>query len=83
LVFRRATVVVVSGAVLDVLLGFAVVFHRSMPWAALGMVATTAVYLLAGSVIAPDLWNDPLGPYVKTVPAAVLALIVWAVAEER
>jgi hypothetical protein len=55
----------------------------SMRWGALGMVATTVVYLLAASVLAPDLWADPLGPYVKTVPGAVLALVALALAEER
>jgi hypothetical protein len=47
------------------------------------MVAVTLGYLAAGSIAAPDLWLDPLGPFVKTVPAAVLALVAMAMAEER
>jgi uncharacterized protein YbjT (DUF2867 family) len=78
-----ATFAVAAGIALDLALGLAVLFHRAMPWAALGMVAATAAYLLAGSVLAPDLWADPLGPYVKTLPGAVLALVAWALAEER
>ncbi len=54
-----------------------------MPAAALGMVLVSAGYLLAATLIVPHLWLDPLGPLVKTIPAAVLALVALAVAEER
>jgi hypothetical protein len=78
-----AAFAVAAGVALDLALGLTVLFRRVMPWAALGMVAVTAAYLLAGSLVVPDLWADPLGPYVKAVPAAVLALVAWALAEER
>jgi hypothetical protein len=74
---------VALGILLDLALGLAILVRRSMPWGALGMIATSAVYLLAGSALAPELWADPLGPYVKTVPGAVLALVALALAEER
>src|SRR3712207_7866036 len=38
--------------------------HRA---AALGMVAATLAYLAAGTLIAPELWLDPLGAFVKTI----------------
>ena len=74
---------VAAGIALDLALGVAILFRRCMPGAALAMVAATMAYLLAGSVIAPDLWADPLGPYVKAIPGAVLALVAAALAEER
>ncbi|WP_245447080.1 DoxX-like family protein [Methylobacterium sp. 17Sr1-1] len=57
--------------------------RRLMPLAALAMIGGTLAYLAAGTVLAPDLWADPLGPYVKTLPAALLALVALALAAER
>ena len=37
----------------------------------------------AGTLLAPDLWADPLGPLVKTMPALILALVAIAMAEDR
>jgi hypothetical protein len=75
--------VVAAGSLLDIALGIAILFRRCHGAAALGMLATGATYLLAASVAAPDLWLDPLGPLVKSVPAAVLALVAIAIADER
>ncbi|HEX8665691.1 MAG TPA: SDR family oxidoreductase [Beijerinckiaceae bacterium] len=72
-----------GGAVLDLALGLAVLVRPSFKPAAAGMIVVTLAYLTGGTLVAPDLWLDPLGPYVKAVPAAVLALVALAVAEER
>lgn len=56
------------------------------PWAqkaCLGMVAVSAIYLGLGSVITPEMWLDPLGPMVKIGPTIGLALVTWALLEER
>jgi uncharacterized protein YbjT (DUF2867 family) len=70
-----AMVAVAAGAIIDILLGVGVLFHSRARLACLGMVGVTTAYLVAGSFGAPELWVDPLGPYVKTIPAAVLALL--------
>lgn len=74
---------VIGGAILDIVLGLAIVVRRLMPSAARGMIALTLVYVAAGSVLTPDLWLDPLGPLVKALPVAVLALVALALAEDR
>jgi hypothetical protein len=74
---------VIAGATVDIVLGVALLWR---PWAraaALGMIAITAAYLIAGSIFAPELWADPLGPLVKPIPAALLALACAALLEER
>lgn len=74
---------VIAGALADIALG-AALFWR--PWARLacwGMIALTGVYLVAGTLLTPQLWADPLGPFVKTLPAAILALVCAALLEER
>jgi hypothetical protein len=58
-------------------------FRRTMPAAAIGMIGVTASYLLAGTLFTPGLWLDPLGPFVKTLPAAVLALVALAIRDAR
>lgn len=78
-----AAAAVALGSVVDVVLGAAVLVRRRVRHAAIGMVLVTLGYLAGATLFAPDLWLDPLGPLVKTIPAAVLALVVLAIAEER
>jgi len=51
--------------------------------AALAAVMLSALYLAIGSVVTPELWADPLGPFVKVIPGIALALVVLALAAER
>jgi uncharacterized protein YbjT (DUF2867 family) len=67
--------VVVIGALADIALGLGVLFQSHARKALLGMAAVTFAYLAAGTALSPELWADPLGPYVKTIPAALLALV--------
>lgn len=78
-----AQVAVAAGILLDLSLGTAMLVRRTMRPAALSMVGATMTYLAAGTVLAPDLWVDPLGPFVKTLPAALLALVAASLAAER
>jgi uncharacterized protein YbjT (DUF2867 family) len=74
---------VVAGGVLDLALAALVCFRRTAPTALKGMLAVTAAYLAGATIIRPELWADPLGPLVKAIPAAVLALVVLAMMSER
>jgi hypothetical protein len=78
-----ATATVGAAGLLDMALGVLVLVRSGMTLAALGMVATSLLYLVLGSLFAPDLWLDPLGPYLKVLPGIVLALVALAIAEER
>lgn len=74
---------VMAGAFADIALGLMVLWR---PWArpaCHGMIALTALYLIAGTILTPGLWADPLGAFVKTLPAALLALVCAAMLEER
>jgi uncharacterized protein YbjT (DUF2867 family) len=74
---------VILGALVDIALGAGMAFRRTMPVAAIGMIAVTGFYLAAGTAMTPDLWVDPLGPFVKTIPAAMLALVALAIKDGR
>jgi uncharacterized protein YbjT (DUF2867 family) len=78
-----ARLTVLAGGIADLTLGVAIVVRRWARPACLGMIALTAAYLMAGTLLTPDLWADPLGPFVKTLPGAFLALVAWAILEER
>jgi uncharacterized protein YbjT (DUF2867 family) len=78
-----AALVVVGGSVADIILGAAVLIRKWARPACLGMVAVSVLYLLGGTVFAPDLWTDPLGPLLKVLPAIVLALTAAALLDER
>ena len=80
---RLAVVAVLAGVAVDLLLGVAVLVRPAHRAALVGMIAVTLGYLGFGTLVAPDLWLDPLGAFVKTIPAAVLALFLLAVSEER
>lgn len=74
---------VVGGSILDLSLAFLVSIRATAPLALRAMIVVTAGYLLAASVWVPQLWADPMGPLVKSLPAAVLAIVCLAVMDER
>lgn len=78
-----AGLLVAGGGVLDLALGIALLFRRTVRAAALGTVALACLYALAAAVLTPALWADPLGPMVKILPAMALGLGVAALAEDR
>lgn len=78
-----AGLAVAGGSAVDLALGLLVLVR---PWAraaCLGMTAVALGYLAGGTILAPDLWVDPLGPFLKVLPAAVLGLFVAAILDER
>ncbi len=78
-----AAAFVLGGSIIDIALGLAILWRAWVRIACLGMVTVSTAYLIGGTIIAPDLWADPLGAFVKTLPATVLALFVAAIADER
>jgi len=78
-----ASLMVGGGAIVDISLALAVCQRATAPSALKGMVGVCACYLVGGSIFRPDLWLDPLGPFVKILPAALLALVTLAVMDER
>ena len=78
-----AALIAIAGSLVDIALGLGVLVKAAVSRAALGMMLVTAAYLAGASILAPDLWLDPLGPLVKAVPAMVLALVVLALEGDR
>jgi len=78
-----SSALVVVGSAVDFGLGIAILCRPLARLACLGMVFTSALYLVAGCIFVPSLWLDPLGPLVKIFPAIVLALATLVMLEER
>ncbi|MCC7273628.1 MAG: SDR family oxidoreductase [Alphaproteobacteria bacterium] len=74
---------VVAGALADIGLAVAVAFRNVAGRALQGMLLVSLAYLAGGTLLRPDLWLDPLGPFLKVIPAAVLALAALALLDER
>ena len=47
------------------------------------MLLATPLYLLLGTVLAPQLWLDPLGPLLKVVTMLIATLFTLAILDER
>jgi uncharacterized protein YbjT (DUF2867 family) len=75
--------VVEAGAAVDIALGLMVCCRPTASFALKGMVAVTLAYVAGGTLWRPDLWFDPLGPLLKTIPAGVLALAALAMMDNR
>lgn len=88
LVSAGATAAVATGITLatslaDIALGTGIAFRRHAGLALKGMIALSLAYLGSATILAPDLWADPLGPLVKVLPSIVLALVALAILDER
>ena len=73
----------VAGAWLDVALGALLFVRRFTRSTALLMIAATLGYLLVATARLPDLWFDPLGPWLKVIPMMALCLFVAATDDRR
>ena len=74
---------VIVGGLLDIAVGAALAFRRTARrglWTAL---AVSSLYLIAGALLAPGLWAEPLGPLLKILPILVLNLVALAILEDR
>jgi uncharacterized protein YbjT (DUF2867 family) len=78
-----ASVFVTVTSLADIAVGLAIATrrgHRAGLAAGLGL---ACAYLLGASVVAPQLWLDPLGPLAKVIPALAAMLASWAIFPDR
>jgi hypothetical protein len=74
---------VVAGGVADIAVACAIAWRPTTKlglWAAL---AISLFYIVAGTILLPDLWADPLGPMMKIWPILALNLVCLAILDER
>jgi uncharacterized protein YbjT (DUF2867 family) len=78
-----ASAIVIGGAWLDILLGLALLVRRATRAVLIGMLIATPGYLLAGTILAPHLWADPVGAFTKVFPLLLATAFTLAILDER
>jgi uncharacterized protein YbjT (DUF2867 family) len=74
---------VIAGGLADLVIGLGMLWRRTarpVLWAALGL---SIFYVVAGAILAPQLWIDPLGPMLKVWPILALNLVLLALLDDR
>jgi uncharacterized protein YbjT (DUF2867 family) len=80
---KTAETIVIGGALFDVVLGLLLIVRRLSRGTLLLMLAASPCYLLAGTLLAPALWIDPLGPLTKVLPLLVATAFLLAISDDR
>jgi uncharacterized protein YbjT (DUF2867 family) len=73
----------VAGSLIDIALGLAVLVRRFTRRALQLMLMVSAGYLLIGTITAPEVWSDPLGPYTKIIPVMLATAFTLAILDDR
>lgn len=74
---------VIAGGLADLLIGTGIAVRRFSRLALYGALAISILYLIAGTVLLPGLWLDPLGPMMKIWPIMALNLTALAILSDR
>jgi uncharacterized protein YbjT (DUF2867 family) len=74
---------VVWGGYFDYAVGLLLLLRPLTRLVLILMLIVTPIYLVVGSVLAPQLWLDPLGPYLKIVPLLFATMLALAILDER
>ncbi|MGF7159913.1 uncharacterized protein YbjT (DUF2867 family) [Rhodoligotrophos appendicifer] len=74
---------VIAGGLADLIIGLGIAFRRTTRIALLAALGISLFYALAGTLILPRLWIDPLGPMLKIWPIIVLNLIALGILRDR
>lgn len=80
---QTALAAVLAGSLADIAVGLAVLVRPFARFALSAMLAITGAYIAGSAILAPQLWLDPLGAMVKTLPLIVLILVALAILEDR
>jgi uncharacterized protein YbjT (DUF2867 family) len=74
---------VIAGAITDIMIGGLVAYRpttRAGLWAAIGL---SCFYIVVGTLLLPELWNEPLGPLLKIWPILAVHGVALAILDER
>ena len=72
-----------AAAAVNILVGIAIAVRSTARIALWSAIAISLAYALAGTVLLPQLWVDPLGPFLKIGPIVMLSLVALAILDER
>lgn len=74
---------VVAGALADIAVGMAIAYRPTARRGLYGAIALSLFYIVAGTILLPGLWREPLGPLMKIWPILVLHFVALAILRGR
>ncbi|KXF76589.1 nucleoside-diphosphate sugar epimerase [Paramesorhizobium deserti] len=74
---------VVAGAIADILVALAIAYRRTTRQGLYAAIILSLFYIVAGTILLPELWNEPLGPLMKIWPILALHFVALAILDER
>lgn len=74
---------VMAGAFADIAIGIGIAWRPTARWALYAALAISVLYAVAGTILVPRLWADPLGPMLKIWPIMVLNMVALAILDDR
>lgn len=74
---------ILAGAVADILIGIGIAVRRTARPALFAALVLSALYVIAGTLLLPSLWADPLGPMMKIWPIIALNIVALALLRDR
>jgi uncharacterized protein YbjT (DUF2867 family) len=78
-----ASLVVIAGALADIAIGLAIAWRRTARSGLWAGVAISLCYALIGTILLPELWREPLGPFLKIWPIIAFTFILLAILDDR
>lgn len=78
-----AKTLIIFASVIDIIIGAMFLVRPATKAASIAAILVSLAYLFSGTVFAPSLWLDPLGPFVKIFPAMIAAVSLFLLMEER
>lgn len=80
---RLAGPSVIAGGLADIVVGCGIAIRRTTRLALIAALALSLFYAVAGTVLLPRLWLEPLGPLLKIWPIMALHLAALAILRDR
>jgi uncharacterized protein YbjT (DUF2867 family) len=74
---------VIGGGIADIAVAFGILYRPTSRLALIAAIFLSVFYLVAGTILLPQLWRDPLGPMMKIWPILVFNFICLAILDER
>jgi len=74
---------VIAGGLADMLIGVGIAFRRTTRLALFAALGISLFYAVAGSLLLPRLWTEPLGPLLKIWPIMALHMVALAILRTR
>jgi len=74
---------VIAGGVADIIAGLAIAWRRTAKLGLYAAIMLSLFYFVAGTLVQPELWLDPIGPMMKIWSLIVLNLVGLAMVRDR